>query len=98
MDDISSNLHSDTGISDRLRTVRAHVTLSRIEVMRALSGSSGMTAPELMRQIETLVPGITLRSLYNTLARMQERRLVERSDRSIRPAVFTLTRVARDIA
>ncbi|OII21868.1 transcriptional repressor [Curtobacterium sp. MCBA15_013] len=97
MDDISSNLHSDTCISDRLRTVGAHVTLSRIEVMRALSSSSGMTAPELMRHVEKRVPGITLRSLYNTLMRMQERRLVERTG-SIRPAVFTLSGTARDIA
>lgn len=97
MDDNSNELLSDTGISDRLRTVGAHVTLSRIEVLRALSSSSGMTAPELMRQVRTRVPGITLRSLYNTLARMQERRLVERSG-GLRPAVFTLSCTACDIA
>lgn len=97
MDDISSNLHSDTSISEHLRTVGAHVTLSRVEVVRALSSSSGMTAPELLRLVEERVPGITLRSLYNTLVRMQGRGLVERCGSS-RPAVFTLSRTARDTA
>jgi Fe2+ or Zn2+ uptake regulation protein len=98
MNHSSSDSYSDTCISDRLRGAGAHVTLSRIEVMRVLSSTSGMTAPDLMQQIETRVPGITLRSLYNTLARMQERRLVGRSDSGIRPAVFTVTRTARDFA
>jgi Fe2+ or Zn2+ uptake regulation protein len=98
MDDLSSNLHSDTCIGDRLRIAGAHVTLSRIEVMRALSSSNGLTAPDLVRRIESRVPGITLRSLYNTLARMEERRLVERSDYGLRPVVFTMTRAVREIA
>jgi Fe2+ or Zn2+ uptake regulation protein len=98
MDYTSTTSYSDTCISDRLRGAGAHVTLSRIEVMRVLSGTRGMTAPDLMQQIETRVPGITLRSLYNTLARMQERRLVGRSDSSVRPAVFTVTCTARDFA